>query len=215
MPQKNIYQSFTPVKGFTLIELLVVISIISLLSTLALITLGNTRARARDAYRVGTFDSYRTAIELYYYNNEKYPGDAAEGEWGDRRWDFRYAHIQPDGSCGGIIYLSGDLRYENSNSYGFLEGYLSPEYLHGGVFFDPLGEFENYDSPHNCRYVVDPTEFANGNVQSYLMHCRIEATPEVAENDMGTHPLYYELRGGDPPFCLCYNTNDDPAYNCV
>ncbi|MDP3964534.1 MAG: prepilin-type N-terminal cleavage/methylation domain-containing protein [bacterium] len=214
------------IPGFTLIELLVVISIISLLSTLALITLGDTRARARDAYRVASFDAYRSAIETYYYDNGRYPGDQSIGPFGRDRGEFHYGTPQADGSCGSPEFYGPDLRYENSTSHGFLEVYLSPDYIRGGVFEDPL-MIPGLDTPHNCRYVVeeyvgqDPDRENNGvgydegNVQKYLMHCRLEESFELAENDMGRHPLYYELTGGDPPFCLCYNTNDDSMYDCM
>ena len=52
-------------KGFTLIELLVVISIIGLLSTLAVVALGSARAKSRDARRVSDVKQIQTALELY------------------------------------------------------------------------------------------------------------------------------------------------------
>jgi len=56
-------------KGFTLIELLVVISIIGLLSTLAVVSLGNARQKARDAKVKSDIKNISTAMELYAAND--------------------------------------------------------------------------------------------------------------------------------------------------
>lgn len=60
-------------KGFTLIELLVVIAIIGLLATLAVVSLGNARSRARDAKRQSDLKAIATAMELYNTENAAYP----------------------------------------------------------------------------------------------------------------------------------------------
>lgn len=60
-------------KGFTLIELLVVISIISLLSSVVLSSLGTARARARDAKRMQDLAQINTAVQLYILDNGEAP----------------------------------------------------------------------------------------------------------------------------------------------
>jgi len=59
--------------GFTLIELLVVIAIIGILSATVLVSLNSARAKARDALRASDIKQVRTALEVYYYDNGKYP----------------------------------------------------------------------------------------------------------------------------------------------
>ena len=64
-------------KGFTLVELLVVIAIIGLLSTLAVVALNSARQKSRDSKRVADMKQIQTALELYYADNNAYPGDPA------------------------------------------------------------------------------------------------------------------------------------------
>lgn len=60
-------------KGFTLIELLVVIAIIALLSTLSVVALNSARVKSRDARRLSDIKQIRTALEMYFDQNDKYP----------------------------------------------------------------------------------------------------------------------------------------------
>ena len=61
-------------KGFTLVELLVVIAIIGVLATLVLLQLGQARSRSRDTKRIADMNQIRSAVELYFEdNNGTYP----------------------------------------------------------------------------------------------------------------------------------------------
>lgn len=69
-------------RAFTLIELLVVISIIGLLSSIVLASLGSVRGKARDAQRLSDLTQIRNALELYAVaNNGAYP-DTSSSWWG-------------------------------------------------------------------------------------------------------------------------------------
>jgi prepilin-type N-terminal cleavage/methylation domain-containing protein len=60
-------------KGFTLIELLVVISIIGLLASIVVSSLGTARQQARDVARVRKLQELNTALQLFYADNGYYP----------------------------------------------------------------------------------------------------------------------------------------------
>lgn len=72
-------KTFRASRGFTLIELLVVIAIIGLLSTLAVVALGNARQKSRDAKRVADIKQVQTALELYFADENSYPFDGTAG----------------------------------------------------------------------------------------------------------------------------------------
>ena len=66
-------------QAFTLIELLVVIAIIGILATLAVVSLQNARARARDSKRIADVKQMQTALELYFNDWNAYPSTVTPG----------------------------------------------------------------------------------------------------------------------------------------
>jgi prepilin-type N-terminal cleavage/methylation domain-containing protein len=65
--------------GFTLIELLVVISIVALLSSVVLSSLGTARQKAKNSATKAGLVQWRTALNLYYTDNGGYPKTGAVG----------------------------------------------------------------------------------------------------------------------------------------
>ena len=84
-------------KGFTLIELLVVIAIIGLLSSVVLASLSAAREGARDARRLSDMNQIQTALELYYNNNNAYPGPVSSWGEGGCIWDSSGRDTDGDG----------------------------------------------------------------------------------------------------------------------
>jgi len=66
-------------RAFTLVELLVVISIIGLLSTIAVASMNSARSRGRDARRAADVHQIMTAMQLYYQDNGTYPNPGTLG----------------------------------------------------------------------------------------------------------------------------------------
>jgi prepilin-type N-terminal cleavage/methylation domain-containing protein len=95
------------IKGFTLVELLVVISIIGILSTFAMVSLNVARVKARDALRKGDMTQIRTALNLYYDDNNQYPM-CTNNTWDDADTVFFGANVN-SGADGAACYI-GDLK---------------------------------------------------------------------------------------------------------
>ncbi|MDD3102359.1 MAG: type II secretion system protein [Patescibacteria group bacterium] len=91
-------------KGFTLIELLVVVAIMGLMAALAIISLNQARAKARDARRVADVKQIQTALELYYMDKDKYP-DAPAPTVLDGSKCLGNGGFAAQGSCTAPIYM--------------------------------------------------------------------------------------------------------------
>ena len=79
------------IKGFTLIDLLVVVTIIGILATVVLASLGQARIRAKDAAVLGGMSSYRTQAEL------DYPTGNYTGLCSSTNYDDIEAYVQSQG----------------------------------------------------------------------------------------------------------------------
>lgn len=102
-------------KGFTLIELLIVIAIIGILSSIAVVSVGNVRRLARDSKRLADMRQLQTALEMYFNESNAYPlGDKIDGPiiLGSDNYvalcnDAGFKGFSTIGGCNGVtMYLS-------------------------------------------------------------------------------------------------------------
>jgi prepilin-type N-terminal cleavage/methylation domain-containing protein len=61
--------------GFSLIELLVVISIIAVLTAILMMNLVGARERSRDSQKIQDMNSIKSALRMYYNDNQSYPSN--------------------------------------------------------------------------------------------------------------------------------------------
>lgn len=92
-------------KGFTLIELLVVISIIGLLSTLAVVALNSARQKSRDTKRLADVKQIQTALELFYSDNNRYAVADTPVELGTATTNKLCGSAGFAGTCSGTTYM--------------------------------------------------------------------------------------------------------------
>lgn len=142
-------------QGFTLIELLVVISIISLLSSIVLASLGSARSKARDTKRKSDLKQLQTALEIYHNDYKAYPstgsvwwGVSVNG--GSRGTSGANAYIPgltpdyipvlPIDPLGVTTGWTGYLYRSNGSQYKLLSYRTGPESFPaaGQAFYDPV-----------------------------------------------------------------------------
>ena len=74
---KDLPKSAGLARGFTLVELLITISIIAVLSTVAITVYSMAHKNARDGKRIGDIKQIQLALEQYYAANKAYPQPAS------------------------------------------------------------------------------------------------------------------------------------------
>lgn len=75
----NAMRSVSARRGFSLVELIVVVVIIGILAAIAIPRFSRGAAGAGDSGIKGNLAVLRNAIELYYYEHNKYPGQVTDG----------------------------------------------------------------------------------------------------------------------------------------
>lgn len=157
----------TQKKGFTLIELLVVIAIIAILSAIGLVALNGAREKARDAQRKSDIGQIRTALSLYYDdNNFQYPAQTAATP------ATMADCIDNTGAGATALYVADDVPTYAAGALLnplLATGLVVPEYL-GGQLEPPTGG----DATEN-HYCYDTNEAYSSARSSYKIFTRLEA----------------------------------------
>ena len=151
--------------GFTLIELLVVIAIIAILSVVGVVVFKGVTTSARDAQRKADLGAIYKALEIYYYQNGKYPqaGSCAYGTncyvysiAAGSNWipalDSNYMQSVPKDPKNNAC-----CPWSNGN-YGYAYGNVTSN----GQAYDLTAQLENTSDPDRCGVKNYKWGFANG-----------------------------------------------------
>jgi len=116
------------INGFTIIEMLVVVSIIGILTTIAVVSYTSIQDGVRDANRSSQATVIADALEAYYEKNGEYPSCNAMSDTPDNIVSNTLNGIDPgvftapsqtDGT-NSILPLCGDITSETANNYSYL-----------------------------------------------------------------------------------------------
>ena len=147
-------------RAFTLIELLVVISIIGLLSSIAMVSLNGARAKARDVKRMNDLKMMSDAIERYNLDNNGYPLDG---------YDAGYLE-ENCGSAGVLDYYDVDI-----NDMLLCSGH--PFKSESSVYLDSIPKSQDSDW---IKYDYDATTLAETPPKNPCIYSYLEETDNGA-----------------------------------
>lgn len=138
-------------RGFTLIELLVVISIVALLSTLAVVSLSSARRKSNNAKKLADVNAIYKAIELYYNETGYYPNTSG----GLDDYSGRLYLGRPDYNV-----LSRDNGFSNTPSGTVYMGFIPPPPASGSYGYHAYTD-GNGQKRWNLRYGLQIDSYPN------------------------------------------------------
>lgn len=143
--------------GFSLVELLVVISIIGLLSTLAIVTMGRAREAANEAKAKDTLGKIRTAIMIMEQDTEKWPNGCPP--WSIRNPEIDLSDAQAGLTAEPSVGDQGDGCQWTSQAIAKWDGPYLPEFPSdpwgNPYWFDP-----DYTPYQGCASITTEPEIA-------------------------------------------------------
>ena len=169
-------------KGFTTIELLVVIAIIALLSTLAIISLQDSRQRARDAKRLTDLSQMEKALELYYIDNAQFPS-VSTTEWAHStsgNWATLEAELGP--------YMAGQVLPvdpTNEDDYPYQRYQYNSDTIDNFQTFGLRAHLEHED---NAQLMIDDAAVGGPDAKYY----EIGSQPEYCATTFGETWMDYD-----------------------
>ena len=148
-------------RGFTLMELLVVMAILGILVTVGLTSYKSVQAKSRDARRKSDMRAIASALELYYNDYDRYPGDTNAiimgcGTAGTSAcaWGSAFQTLKADGVSVKTMYMAK------------LSG-------------DPVGTYNYY------------YDVFGGQGKGYQLYTRLENTQDIDLKRDGSNNIYY------------------------